>query len=305
MPNQKRKWKVSYLGKWLLERVVVPSLLKILEGLVLALPPAALKKFAFSLGDLIYHLPFFDPQLAKTQWMNIMGEKDGKVVNRHIQQVFHHFALSFMEVVLLKKKGERVLEDLVEKVEGEEFLKKALSQGRGVILLTAHLGNWEVLGAWLGSQGYPTATLVRSPSVPAIRRFMEELRSVMKLEMVERTNLLPVRSLLQEGKILGVLADQYALKGVACDFLGQKTLSPATPAVFYLRLGSPIIPAFIVRQGEEMKHQITFLPPLDWPLTASYQENIVRGTALCNQILGEFILRYPEQWNWFHRRWRD
>mgnify|MGYP000943480836 CR=1 FL=1 len=305
MPNQKRKWKVSYLGKWLLERVVVPSLLKILEGLVLILPPAALKKFAFSLGDLIYHLPFFDPQLAKTQWMNIMGEKDGKVVNRHIQQVFHHFALSFMEVVLLKKKGERVLEDLVEKVEGEEFLKKALSQGRGVILLTAHLGNWELLGAWLGSQGYPVTALVNSPSVPALRRFAEELRLAMNIELVERTNMLPVRSILRQGKILGVLADQRASGGVVCNFLGREAPSPATPAVLHLRLGSPIIPAFIVRQEEEMKHQIAFLPPLEWPSAPSHRENIVRGTTLCNQVLGEFILRYPEQWNWFHRRWRD
>ncbi|MDK2897396.1 MAG: hypothetical protein PWP04_1516 [Candidatus Atribacteria bacterium] len=305
MPDRKRKRKKTRPGKWLLERVVVPFLLKILESLVSILSPAAIKRLAFWIGDLLYRLPFFNPQVAKTQWMEVMGEKDEKVVNHKIRQVFRHFALSFMEVILLKKKGARVLEDLVEEVKGEKFLKEALAQGRGVILLTAHLGNWEILGAWLGNRDYPTATLVRSPSVPAVRQLMEELRSVMKLETVERTNLLPVRSILQEGKILGVLADQYVPGGVVCDFLGRETPSPATPAVFHLRLGSPIIPAFIVRQGEEMKHQITFLPPLDWSLATSSRENIARGTTICNQILGEFILRYPEQWNWLHRRWRD
>ena len=72
-----------------------------------------------------------------------MGEKDGKVVNRHIQQVFHHFALSFMEVVLLKRKESECWR-IWWKSRRRGISEKALSQGRGVILLTAHLGNWEV-----------------------------------------------------------------------------------------------------------------------------------------------------------------
>ena len=128
-------------------------------------------------------------------------------------------------------------------------------------------------------RGYPVTALVNSPSVPALRRFAEELRLAMNIELVERTNMLPVRSILRQGKILGVLADQRASGGVVCNFLGREAPSPATPAVLHLRLGSPIIPAFIVRQEEEMKHQIAFLPPLEWPSAPSHRENIVRGTT--------------------------
>lgn len=302
-PERKRKSKSFEPGKWLLERVGTPFLLGVLESLVSVLPPTLIKKLAFFLGDLCYR--FSGTQVAKIQWMQVMGEEDDLEVNRHIQQVFRHFALSIMEVMLLKKKGSEVLDSLIEEVEGEEFLKEALSRGRGVILLTAHLGNWELLGAWLGSQGYPVTALVNSPSVPALRRFAEELRLAMNIELVERTNMLPVRSILRQGKILGVLADQRASGGVVCNFLGREAPSPATPAVLHLRLGSPIIPAFIVRQEEDMKHQIAFFPPLEWPSAPSHRENIVRGTTLCNQVLGEFILQYPEQWNWFYHQWSD
>ena len=302
-PDRKEKSKLSCMREKLGERVITPFLLGVLENLTLILPPPAIKRLAFISGNLFYR--FSDLQLAKTQWIEVMGEKEEKVVNRHLQLVFHHLALSVMELMLLKRKGERVLEYLVEEVEGEEFLKEALSRSQGVILLTAHLGNWEILGAWLGSRGYPVAALVNSPLVPAIRRFMEELRSAMKIELVEYTNLLLARSLLRQGKILGILADQRVPGGVVCDFLGREAPSSATPATLHLRLGSPIIPAFVIRKGEEMKHRIVFLPPVEWSLSSSPKENIARGTACCNQVLGNFILCYPEQWNWFHHRWDD
>lgn len=291
------------VGKWLLGRVGAPFLLGVLENLALILPPALIKKFAFFLGDMFYR--FSDLQLAKTQWKQIMKENDDLEVSRHIRRVSRHFALSIMELMLLKKKGERILEDLVVEVEGEEFLREALSRNRGVVLVTAHLGNWEILGAWLGSHGYPVTALVNPISIPVVQRFMEELRLTMKVELIERTNLLSARSVLRQGKILGVLTDLRIPGGVVCDFLGREAPSPATPAVFHLLLGSPIIPAFTVREGEEMKHRIVFLPPLDWPLASSREENILRGTAYCNQVVGEFILRYPDQWNWFYKRWSD
>ncbi len=303
MSDRKGKSASFDAGKWLLERVGTPFLLGVLESLALVLPPALIKKFAFFLGNMFYR--FSDLQLAKTQWKQIMKENDDLEVNRHIQRVSRHFALSIMELMLLKKKGEQVLEDLVAEVEGEEFLKEALSQSRGVILVTAHLGNWELLGAWLGSHGYPGTALVSSLPIPVVQRFMEEVRSAMKIELIERNNLLSARSILRQGKILGVLTDLRIPGGVVCDFLGREASSPATPAVFHLLLGSPIIPAFIIREGEEMKHRIVFLPPLDWPLTSSREENILRGTACCNQVVGEFVLRYPDQWNWFYQRWSD
>ena len=150
-PDRKEKSKLSCLREKLGERVITPFLLGVLENLAFILPPPAIKRLAFISGNLFYR--FSDLQLAKTQWIKVMGEKEEKVVNRHLQLVFHHLALSVMELMLLKRKGERVLEYLVEEVEGEEFLKEALSRSQGGDFANCSPGKLGDFGSLVGQPG--------------------------------------------------------------------------------------------------------------------------------------------------------
>ena len=178
-------------------------------------------------------------------------------------------------------------------------LRDLLDQGRGVLLVTGHLGCWELLGAWL-AQGVPRAAVVTGTvRNPAVDRLLQDRRRALGIEPLARSRgARPVLRALAAGAAVGVLIDQNT--GVASapvSFLGHPAPTPLGPARIARRRGVPLLPAVMVREevGWVVRHGV----PID-PAAADDEYDL---TARCNRALEEMIWRNPDQWVWFHDRW--
>ena len=189
-------------------------------------------------------------------------------------------------------------------LENKHYLAEAAAQGRGVVLLTAHFGNWEWLAARLVQEGYSMAAIAETQPGPGLDRLLNEYREKVGLAPYAKGNaLVAAMKALKKGNVLGFLADQDAkASGVFVNFFGRPASTPQGPAVFSLRCGAPVIPAFIVRQPKK-GHRILLSPPIYGASTGESADEIQRLTEQMTQVMEERIRRYPDHWWWFQRRW--
>lgn len=178
---------------------------------------------------------------------------------------------------------------------------------RGLIVVTAHLGNWELLAYIHGLLGHPV-TLVHKPMR---NRLVDRL--VMDVRMGAGTRPIPKRSaarqalrVLREHGILVIPTDQNQRvhEGVFVDFFG--TLASTNPGAARLarHTGAALWPVFLVRDGESARHRVEILPEIEVADTGDHQQDILVTTQRCSEAIEAMVRRYPEQWIWFHKRWR-
>lgn len=194
-------------------------------------------------------------------------------------------------------------------VQGIENLENALNKGNGVIALSGHFGNFPVMIAWLAEQGYPVAVLYKEGKYFP-RNFLFNLISSYKIHPIpfrsDREVPLEIIRALSRGMIVFMLSDQ-ARPGVYAHFFGQLTQCQKGPYVISKRKSSPIVPIFIVRNGE--KYKIIIYPELKWSNNNSERsvsdEEIIPLVEKYNSILESLIRQYPTQYFWFHRRFKN
>ncbi len=182
---------------------------------------------------------------------------------------------------------------------GLENLDRALALGKGVILLTGHLGNWELAAAYLGIKGYPMKVVGAEQRDDRLTDMLVELRKGVGVMTIGKGfDLRGAIECLRRGEILGVLLDQDAKeKGIVAPFLGLPASTPYGPVKLAQRMGSPIVPLFIVRRDSVCRHDLYVLPPLE--VTADVKASVTR----CNDVISEWIARFPEGWLWLYPRW--
>ncbi len=191
-------------------------------------------------------------------------------------------------------------------VEGLEHVERALSEGKGVILLTAHLGSWELMAAVGAALGIPLTAIVSSTGDPVIDQFLKKARESCGYEVLpKRKTRYGVISKLKQNAAVGILADQSPRgDGILVEFFGQQAGATRGPAVFALRSGASVIPAFGIRLGDCTKHKLVFEKPLDLVHTGDMDTDILRNTELFQQVIERYVRRYPEQWLWMQKRWK-
>jgi len=193
-------------------------------------------------------------------------------------------------------------------LEGEENLKQALSQGKGVIGLCAHFGNFTLMGTGLTSRGYPYALVVRPADESRVETYFQKWRDQLGFHSIPaRPRSTAVRrslGTLRQNKILALFADQNKARGgVFVDFFGRPAGTVIGPAVMALRTGAPIVPIFNVRQGVN-KHKVIIGPPVEFEISGNQEKDILAVTAKITKVIEEFVRQYPTHWWWFHNRWR-
>jgi KDO2-lipid IV(A) lauroyltransferase len=210
--------------------------------------------------------------------------------------------LDALRLVRLSK--EQVLASVT--VSGEEHLAEAFRRGRGVVALTGHIGCWEMLAAYFSEKGYPVNVIARAVKNETLNSILVGMRRRHGIESFERGNsAVSGYRTLREGKILGMLVDQdIDVDGIMVPFFGVPAHAPVGPAVFALRSGAAIVPLGIHLQPDGM-HHVTIIPELEVPSDElPEQERIERLTMDGARALESIIRLYPQQWVWFHDRWR-
>lgn len=193
-------------------------------------------------------------------------------------------------------------------VEQEDRLKRALGEGKGVIAITAHLGNFPLLFVSLVQRGYKINVIIRPMRNKTFSRFMYDLCEQWKINMIQTV---PARNFLKESlgalkrnELLFILLDEVVDQnaGVMVDFLNNKVYRAAGPMLFHQRTGSPILPIFIAK--EDNRFRIFIEPPLALEKNLSPQDNDSRNISSLTRVIEFFVKKYPVQWGgWLNKRW--
>ncbi|MGD9762243.1 MAG: lysophospholipid acyltransferase family protein [Candidatus Binatia bacterium] len=176
----------------------------------------------------------------------------------------------------------------------------------GGVILTAHLGNWELLAYVHGLLGYPI-TLVHRPMRNAlVDAYITQMRAAAGTVSLSKKNAAKAALYaLRRRQLLAIPADQNQTRryGVFVDFFGLPACTTAGPSRMAMLSGTPLLPVFLVRDGESDQHRILVLPDIELVHTGDREADVLTNTQRCTAVIEDMLRRYPEQWIWFHKRW--
>jgi KDO2-lipid IV(A) lauroyltransferase len=236
-------------------------------------------------------------------------DKTEKELNDISIKFYKNIGMVFVEIFRLNKYNSDNIDDFVE----SDFSSlKEIYGKQGVLLLTAHFGNWELLAKTFSLKGYLGNVLARPLDNPYIEKILYGLRTDSGNKVIyNRENAVKsIISALNDNEIVGFLPDENASKriGVFVDFFGIKACTMPGMANIAAKTRLPVIPAFIARardkHGNYTKHRLIIEPPLDIKYTGNRKTDTINILKIFNEKIEEIIKLYPEQWFWIHNRWK-
>ncbi len=226
-------------------------------------------------------------------------------VRDHARRSFESLGRTFIETAVLPGSSRQQIIDRYEKVDGWEHLEAARAQGKGVIIVTGHLGNWELGGAYMGARGVPFDAVTRGMANPLMEAYVRDTRREIGMEVVhDKDAVRKTPRALREERVIAMVADHDAL-GLASTFVpffGRPAKTPRGPAVFALRLGVPLV--FVVSVREPSGRYALLIEPITITETGDREKDVDNIVLAYTRQLERFITRYPAQYFWQHRRWR-
>ena len=269
------------------------------------LPEAWVPGFGDWVGDTIRRISRRHWRLVLTNMNIAFGkEKTPEELEQLAYAAYHHAGRSLVEFLRMHRMSREKLLATANLV-GTEHFDQALAQGKGLILLTAHYGNWELGGARIVAAGYPMNVIARNQSDPKVTDLLMGQRLAVGMKVIDRDRGAAgaIRAL-RRNEIVAILLDQNAsTNGVFVDFFGKQAATAAGPAGIARKAGSPVVPIFAVRNPDNT-HTGFIQPPLQLEYTEDKQADIVRNTQIMVKVIEEQIRRRPELWFWMHRRWK-
>ena len=305
-----RFWKRHKSSKKLIERWFGRNVL-ILAYLVSRLMKPGFIHFIYPyLGSLVYLFLTRHRRMALKNINLVYGDTlSPKQKKKIVRDVFRFISLAGFEILYFytHNKFEKT-DKLVSCIQGRENLDNALKKGKGVIALGGHLGNFVLLGSLLNKLGYENTAIMRQMRDSQLEEIFVTARNnigqnfIHKFPSAEAVS----KSLawLKAGKILVMYIDQRSGRGPKVDFLGVPTHTPTGAAVFALKSDAPVVPMFNLMRADGSYHLI-FGEEVPLIRSGNFREDVVANTAHFNQIIGAYIKKYPEQWFWFHDRWKS
>ncbi|MBU6427881.1 MAG: lysophospholipid acyltransferase family protein [Cyanobacteria bacterium REEB65] len=270
-------------------------------GLVACVLP---RRVALALGSifarLVWQLHLLTPyrDFVSTNIRTAQPELSRRAANRLGEASLIQLTRSIVELMrfpIFDREGDRIVEFV-----GAEHLEEALAAGKGAILMTAHFGNWELLGAALVRRFGPLAALVQTPSKDAFARLFIEYRHLVGVQTHSNWGpnaLRPALRALRDNTMLLLLCDQHgAAQDAQATFFGQQVWVPLGPFALARRTGAAIVPARIVR-GPHGVHQIHFDPAM-----VNQEDSDANAQAVVD-FFESWIRHQPDHWLWVHNRW--
>jgi phosphatidylinositol dimannoside acyltransferase len=225
-------------------------------------------------------------------------------LGRALHHGFESYARYWLEAFRLPRETPETLADRF-RMEGIEYLDAGLAAGRGVILATPHLGNWDMAGAWFATNGYRPATVMEPIEPPALFEWFMAFRRRLGMEMLvlgPDVGSATLR-LLRENRVVGLICDRdLGGRGIEVEFFGERTTLPSGPATLALRSGAPIIPG-AAYFGPGRRNFCVLRPPLDTARRGSVRDDSARITQQLAGELEGLIRRAPDQWHLLQPNW--
>jgi KDO2-lipid IV(A) lauroyltransferase len=229
------------------------------------------------------------------------------------RRVFQHFGRGLVDFLRAPTRRWADLSRLVS-CEGWGHVEDALTAGRGVLLVSAHLGNWEVLGRWLATvKNVPLTVVAREPESKALGAYMRAMREGAGFKVLSKgASARGLLGALRRGEAILILVDQNS-GDVFAPFFGVTAGTASGAATLALHSGAPLVPIYCLEAPDHSFRVVCHPPvavttPVSRPAAeqrADRQDEIVRVTARLNAVLEEMVRQYPDQWLWLHNRWKS
>lgn len=275
-----------------------------LEGVLAGLSHRRQIALGSALGGLWYRVDRRHRRIALENVARAFPEWSPRQVREIVRANFAHLGATGAEFLGFSRLSPGELLSRC-RFEGMEHLEQARSAGKGVLLLTGHVGNWEVVGAAGAAIGLPCYAVGRTIRNPLVDQRVNWLRERFGGRVIRhRDAVRPILRALREGGVIGFLLDQRALRreAVPSEFFGRPVATNQGLALLALKTGVPVLPGFGERVGD--RHVLRIGPPLEAPAGGSREERVRRYTRLFDAAIEEAVRRRPDQWFWVHRRWR-
>lgn len=248
--------------------------------------------------DAQYLLNAFDRRAVKKNLTNILGDRPE--IKRLTRMVFHNFGVYLVEFFSMR----RLMSDTFIKerisVEGFHYVEETIRRGRGGIILSAHLGNWEMGGVLLSKMGFPLTEIVLSHNERSVNDLFSHQRSLFGNRIVQTQNAIRecARTFKENGLVALVADRDFTATGITMKFFGHDVHLPKGPALFSLKFDTPLIPTFFTREANG-RFKLMILKPISPEAARQHPEHEAQVKELMNSyihIFEEKIRTYPDQW---------
>jgi KDO2-lipid IV(A) lauroyltransferase len=278
-------------------------LYRIAQFIALSLPLNLGYFIAVVFSDLHYFFAFRDRRIIAENLKAIFPQKSEKEIRRMRIRLFRNFAKYLVDFFRFSKLDKDYINKHF-KVEGIHHFDEELAKGKGVVVLTAHIGNWELGGVVIALLGYPFWVVALAHKHKKVDKFFNHQRNSKGIRVI------PVGkagrmclNVLKDNQMVALLGDRdFSKSGIPVNFFGRKTIFPIGPAFLSLKTGASIVPGFMIRNKDD-----SFTLKIEKAIQITKGENREEDLArIINEykiVIEEYIRKYPDQWYMFQRFW--
>lgn len=271
------------------------------------IPRGLLVCLAVPLGRIWYLLDPYHRGIAFDNMLKAFsGEIDKDRICHMVKSNFVQLVRVVLEIPSLLKLSKDNIDSYVV-FSGQRYVREALLQGKGILFLSAHLGNWEL--ATLATPlkfDLSINALVRPLDFSPMDKVLTEIRSRTGNKVLDKDKSASlIRPMLKKNQVIGIMLDQNAswYEGVYVPFFNRLSCTNKGLALFAMRYGATVLPVFNIRQ-KDGRYRIMFEPPVSLVRSDDLRHDLVENTVLFNTIIEKYVRMAPDNWLWIHRRWR-
>jgi KDO2-lipid IV(A) lauroyltransferase len=260
-------------------------------------------------GGLAFAVYWSFGRLRRVGWRNLelaLPELPSEDKYRILRGVYRHLGWQLVEFCRMARYTPENSRDWM-RIEGLEQYQAAQARGKGVLVVTGHMGAWELSGFYLSLMGHIMSVVIRPLDNRRLDKLVNDNRCLHGNRMIPKDEF--GRSLLtamRAGETVAILMDTNMTppQGAFVEFFGRQACTATGLAHMARKTGAAVLPGFMLWEPTERRYVLHFGPEIEIPRTADAQADILAGTQLCTAAIESWIRRYPDQWLWIHRRWK-
>jgi KDO2-lipid IV(A) lauroyltransferase len=281
-------------------------LLRLFVGVMAALPRRMARTVGAEIGRVAYRLLGRLRSVGEQNLAMAFPEKTAEQRETILRTVYRNLGYQLAEFCHMGRYTPKRASRFI-RYEGFQNYTRALARGKGVFVLTGHLGAWELSSFYHSLMGHGMDIVIRRLDNPLVDDFVNRIRCMHGNRVVHKDEF--ARGLIaamRAGRTVGVLMDTNMTppQGVFVPFFGVQACTASGVARIAQRTGAAVLPGFLLFEPGERKYVLRFGEELTLADTGDAEADAVTNTALFTKVLEGYIRRYPEQWLWMHRRWK-
>ena len=277
-----------------------------LSAFIASIPQNHIVSVGKLLGMLVYFVDLRHRRIVRRNLQFVHPEWSRDRIQKLSKRIFENLCVTLLEICQMTSFSR---EDILRKVRirGKDNLLNAIKNPNGVILISAHIGNWEMahqsISCYLQK---PLVLVARELQSKAFDRWILKLRARFGNTIIYKEGALPeMTRTLRQGKVLGLLIDQETKRseGVDATFFDRTVFTTPSAALLAIRCKSPVLTVYCIREADS-RLTLVVEPPLTIEKTESLRADLKANTQIMTSAIERAVRAYPEQWFWFHKRWK-